>query len=171
MVMQRSDPFNEMTPLRQAMGQLLAESFIRPGTGPAAGTPSVPLDILEHGDALVVRASLPGVTPDDIDINVQQNVLTIAGQVREERSSDEGHYHLAERRTGRFARSVSLPVPVNAEDAEATFEHGVLTLTLPKAEQARTRRIPIRGVQQPEQLATGQTTNGAQAKATVGGRS
>ena len=171
MVMQRWDPFSEMTTLRQAMDQLLAESFVRPSGGQAAGMLAVPLDILERGDALVVRASLPGVKPDDLDINVQQNVLTITGQVQEERSSEQGNYHLAERRSGRFARAVSLPVPVNAEGAEATFEHGVLTLTLPKAEQARTRRIPIRGVQRAEQLGSGQAANGAQAAAGAGGRS
>ncbi|HET8648271.1 MAG TPA: Hsp20/alpha crystallin family protein, partial [Vicinamibacteria bacterium] len=121
-------------------------------------------------------ASLPGVRPEDVDISLEDNVLTIRGDVRqaderppgtpqagrqrgaedqaddqrgqpqgEARGRREPQYHQRERRVGRFLRQVLLPVPVDADRAEATFEHGELTLRLPKAEQAKRKRIPVTG--------------------------
>jgi HSP20 family protein len=172
MTMQRWDPFSEMTSLRQAMDQLLEQSFIRPSGGQmgsqGSGDYGFPIDIQEQGDTLVVTASLPGVKPDDVDIQIQQNVLLIRGEQREEQERQKGRYLLAERRTGRFSRALSLPVPVNADACEATFADGVLRLTLPKAEQARTKQIPIRAAQQ--QLSSGKTSNGQQAPATASRR-
>jgi len=182
MTLTRWDPFGETVPVRQLMDRLMEDAVIQPGrlfgsagTGAGAGMPSmsVALDLAEHENELTVTASLPGVRPEDVDISIQSGVLTIQGEVREEReqpaqttppqqgqqgaqangqhtpepSQQAGRptqYHYRERRFGRFVRQVSLPVPVNAEQAEATFEHGVLTLRLPKAEQARRRRIEVR---------------------------
>jgi HSP20 family protein len=172
MTMQRWDPFSEMTSLRQAMDQLLEQSFIRPSSGQGSGQGSsgygFPIDVQEQGDTLVVTAALPGIKPDDVDIQLQQNVLLITGEHQEEQQRQQGRYLLAERRTGRFSRALSLPVPVNADACEATFEDGVLRLTLPKAEQARTRQIPIRGAQQ--QLSSGKAPNGQQAQSTTSRR-
>src|SRR5215217_3004394 len=157
-----------MTSLRQAMDQLLEQSFIRPSGGPAGGQSSgqggygFPIDVQEQGDTLVVTASLPGVKPDDVDIQIQQHVLLIRGEQREEQERQEGRYLLVERQTGRFSRALSLPIPVNADACEATFVDGVLRLTLPKAEQARTKQIPIRSAHQ--QLSSGKAPNGQQAQ-------
>jgi HSP20 family protein len=170
MTMQRWDPFSEMTSLRQAMDQLLEQSFIRPSGGHMGGQGSndygFPVDVQEQGDTLVVTASLPGVKPDDVDIQIQQNVLLITGQHQEEQERQQGRYLLVERQTGRFSRALSLPIPVNADACEATYAHGVLRLTLPKAEQARTKQIPIRSAQQ--QLSSGKAPNGQQAQPAAG---
>ncbi len=175
MSMMRWDPFSEMTSLRQALDHLFENSVIRPGGGQAGGQggsgSGFPIDVLEQGEALVVKASLPGVKPDDVDVQIQQNVLLITGQHQQEQERQQGRYLLAERWTGRFSRAVALPVAVDATACEATFEDGVLTLTLPKAEQARTKQIPIRTAQQ--QLGTGQAKaqNGQQAEPAGAGRS
>lgn len=175
MTMMRWDPFSEMTSLRQAMDQLLENSFIRPSgqggsqVGSQGGGNGFPIDVLEHGDAFVVKASLPGVKPDDVDVQVQQNVLLITGQHQEEPERQQGRYYLAERRTGRFSRAIALPVPVDATACDATYEDGVLTLTLPKAEQARTKQIAIRSASQ-DQEQLGQPVNGTQAAPAIAGR-
>jgi HSP20 family protein len=175
MTMMRWDPFPEMTSLRQAMDQLLENSFIRPTgqggsqVGSQGGGYGFPIDVLEQGDALVVKASLPGVKPDDVDVQIQQNVLLITGQHQEAQERQQGRYLLAERWTGRFSRAIALPVAVDANACDATCADGVLTLTLPKAEQARTKQIPIRSASQ-DQLPSGQPVNGTQAEPAIAGR-
>jgi HSP20 family protein len=154
MAIMRWDPYGEMMSLRQAMDRLLEESYIRPGRfWGSEETGGLDLDLMEQNDSVVVKASIPGVKPEDISITVENGVLTIKGETREEKQSGEGRYHRRERRVGRFARAISLPVEVNADACDAEFEHGVLTITLPKAEQARPKQIAIRG----------QATHGAQA--------
>jgi HSP20 family protein len=169
MSMMRWDPFAEMTTLRQAIDHLFENSFIRPSSGGGSAGLGIPVDLIERGDALVVTASLPGVTPEDVQVQIEQNVLTITGEQHEERERAQGRYYLAERRTGRMSRSIALPVAVDADACDATFADGVLTLTLPKAEQARTKQIAIRPSSQ-EQLSSGRTPNGAQAEPATAGR-
>ena len=169
MSMMRWDPFTETTSLRQAIDQLFENSVIRPSSAQPSGGLGIPVDLLEQGDALVVKASLPGVKPEDVDVQIQQNVLMITGQHHEEQERQQGRYHLAERRTGRFSRAIALPAAVDANACEATFVDGVLTLTLPKAEQARTKQIPIR-TQSPSQSNVGQSSNAAPAEPALAGR-
>ena len=159
MTVLRWDPFAEMTTLRQAIDQLFENSFIRPGGGSGAGGFGIPVDLIEQGDALVVKASLPGVKPADVQIQVEQNVLTIAGEQHEAREREQGRYYLAERHVGRMSRSLALPVAVDTDASTATIEDGVLTLMLPKAEQARTKQIAIRPSAQ-EQLSSGRMSDG-----------
>jgi HSP20 family protein len=144
MSMMRWDPFAEMTTLRQAVDQLLENSFIRPGGGNSAGGFGIPIDLIEQGDTLVVKASLPGVKPADVQVQVEQNVLTITGEQHEAREREQGRYYLAERHIGRMSRSIALPIAVDTDASSATVTDGVLTLTLPKAEQARSKQIAIR---------------------------
>ncbi len=147
MALTRWDPFREMTSLRQAMDRLLEESFVMPrfGAGGMAGGMGFDMDVLEQGDNLVVKASLPGVKPEDVNVTVENNVLTIKGEMREETEGGEGRYRHRERRWGSFQRAVLLPSDVDAQACDASFEHGVLTIKLPKSEQAKAKRIPIRG--------------------------
>src|SRR5262245_19563017 len=91
------------------------------------------LDVIEQGDNLVVKATLPGVKPEDVDVNVENGVLTIRGELREEQEHGQGRYLHRERRYGTMARQVMLPRDVDTSACEASFEHGVLTLTLPKS--------------------------------------
>ena len=143
------DPFREAISLRDAMNTLLQESFVRPG-GLSAPTSlaTLPLDVSETEDAFVVKASLPGIKPEDVQITVQGDTLTIRGESKAEEDKKGQHWHLRERRFGAFQRSVSLTTPVNADQAQAHYEHGVLTLTLPKSEAAKPRQIKIGGTSQ-----------------------
>jgi HSP20 family protein len=146
MTMQRWDPFSEMLSLRQAMDRLFEDAWVRPGwagTRGQGGTMPMPIDMIEQNDNLIVKASLPGVKPDDINITVQGNQLTIQGETRSDTTEQQGTVHHQEHHYGRYVRSMTLPARVNAEKAEASFENGMLILTLPKEEAARTRQIPV----------------------------
>lgn len=142
----RWDPFRDTVSLRDAMDRLFEESIVRPRTWlePARGAATLALDVHESDDAVTVRASIPGVKPEDIDISLTGDTLTIKGETREETEKREGNYHMRERRFGTFQRSISLPTQVNADKANAEFENGVLTLTLPKVEEVKPKAIKIR---------------------------
>jgi HSP20 family protein len=142
----RWDPVRDMMSLREAMDRLFEESFVRPRgvLAPVEGVGTLALDVFESDDDVTVRASIPGINPDDIGISVTGDVLTIKGQTSEEREEKQGNYHLRERRYGAFQRSITLPAPVNTDKAEAEFKNGVLTLTLPKVEEVKPKSIKIK---------------------------
>lgn len=102
------------------------------------------LDVTEKGDVYTVKASVPGLNPDDIEITLEDNTLAIQGEFVSEEENENERYHLRERRTGSFSRTVNFPVLVNAEAVAASYEHGVLTLTVPKAEEVKPKRIGIK---------------------------
>ena len=139
----RYDPFGRTMGLRQVMDRLMEDAFVMPRQGALAGGPSV--DVYEEGDTLVVEAQLPGLKPDDINVSVENGVLTISGQTEAEEERRERNYLLREKRSGRFTRSLHLPPTFTADPSQATFEHGVLHLAFPKAESAKPRRIQIGG--------------------------
>jgi HSP20 family protein len=143
----RWDPFREAVSLRDAMDRLLEDSFVRPrGEWPtlASREQSLALDVYETDENLVVEASMPGTKPEEVDISVVGNTLTIKAEREEQREKkEEGRYYFRERRYGAFQRSIGLPVDVDADKAEATFKDGVLKLSLPKAEEAKPKRIQV----------------------------
>ncbi len=145
-ISRRPSPFGELLSLRQAMDRLLEDSYVRPrggwGSSVQEGGP-LALDISTTTDALVVEAALPGVRPDDVEITVEDGTLTIRATSANEREGSEGGYLVQEIRRGEFSRSVSLPSGLEPDRAEATFENGVLTLRIPKAEQVKPRQIRI----------------------------
>ncbi|MBI3942076.1 MAG: Hsp20/alpha crystallin family protein [Chloroflexi bacterium] len=143
MSLTRWNPFRDMISLRDAMNMLMEDSFIQPRSMGNWGMGNVPLDIYEQDGNLVVKASIPGVKPEDLNIQVQNDILTISGEMRHEDEKHEQNYQLQEHRFGRFERTVRLGCPVQADKAEAKFENGVLTLTLPEAEEARPKRIQV----------------------------
>ena len=102
------------------------------------------IDVRETGDTLTVTVELPGVTKDEIDVNIHNNVLTIEGEKRQEEVTDEENYHRVERRYGRFERSLQLPEYVDAETVDASFKDGVLTLTMTKKEEIRPKSIEVK---------------------------
>ena len=167
----RWDPFRDMLSLREAMNQLLEQSFIHPGTAGSTeargGPQGLALDIAERGDAYEVKASLPGVRPEDIQVTVRGDTLTIRAETRAEEGRREGNYLLRERRGGVLQRAISLPTPIAAEAVQADYEDGVLTLRLPKSRAGQPRRIEVRtgagGGEQP-QLA-GQASGQSEAEA------
>lgn len=155
MSMERWEPLRDMMSLRDAMERLIQESFLRPaGSILPAMRGAMPLDVVERGDAFEIRASLPGIKPEDVQITVQGDVLTIRGTTSEQERKDNGddeNWILRERRSGSFYRSLTLPAPLDADRATARFEQGVLVLEIPKAETAKARQIPVSGVRKGQQ--------------------
>ena len=144
-IVRRPSPFGEFMTLRQAMDRLFDDDVFRPlrWIPGAVDGPPLPLDVTTTADALVVEASLPGIKPEDVEITVENGTLTIAGKTAGERRAEEGSYLVQEIRRGSFSRSVTLPNGLEPDRATATFEHGVLTLRIPKAEEVKPRQIRI----------------------------
>jgi len=141
----RWDPLKEMVTLREAMDRLFAESFVRPGSAfPVMGMEGPDVDMYQTKDDIVVKAALPGLKPDEIEISVTGEILTLKGELKDEEKIEEGNYLRKERHFGQFVRELSLPTLVNSDKAKAEFEHGVLTLRLPKAEAVKPKSITIK---------------------------
>jgi HSP20 family protein len=141
--MMRWEPFRELMSMRDMMDRAFGDAFLRSAGGlDLEGT--LLLDLAQTSDDVIVRASLPGVKPDDIHISVTGDVLTLRGAVKEEKVTSEVSYHLRERRYGSFSRTITLPTSVVAEKAKAEFENGVLTLTIPKAEEHKPKSITVK---------------------------
>lgn len=155
MSMRRWDPFRDTLSLRDAMNRLFEDSVVRTSAQAQVGAGAgLALDIEETGDTYVVRASLPGVTPEDVQVQVLGDTVSIRAERKQEAQRSGGDVLLNERRFGTTARTIALPTRVDPEAAEARFEHGELVLTLPKAAEARPREIPI-NVQGRHELAGG----------------
>jgi len=145
MTLERWYPLREMASLGDAVNSLLQQGFVQSNDARSergAATSTLPLDVTEAEDDFVVRASLPGMKPEDVQTTVLGDILTIRGESRVE-EEDGHHWLLRERRSGSFQRSVSMGTPIDADMASARFENGVLTLTLPKSEQARPKQIKL----------------------------
>ena len=108
------------------------------------GSWSLALDVAEKGDVFTIKASLPGINAEDLNVTLEDNVLTVQGEIKEDETIEEETYHIRERRFGRFSRSLRFPVPVNAGEIVAEYENGILKLTVPKAEEVKPRRIEIK---------------------------
>lgn len=140
----RWDPFREMMVMRRNMDRLFDRFVDDSGSDWEPANWSLALDVVENDDDFVVKASLPGINPDDLEITFTEKTLTIKGVTKEESESEKGRYHLRERRYGQFARSISLPRGIKADEIEARYDAGVLTLRLPKAEEIKPKRIEVR---------------------------
>jgi len=143
-IVRRSGPFGDLLSLRQAMDRLFEESFVNPGTWQFGDGQLVPMDVVAGEGEIVVEAILPGVKPEDVEITVEGNALTIAGDTTSASPTKEGSVLLKEIRRGRFTRTLTLPDGLEPDRATATFEDGVLTLRIPKAEQVKPRQIKIK---------------------------
>jgi HSP20 family protein len=164
--MVRWDPFGEFQGLRRAMDRLF-EDF-SPNRSMRGGGENAeltfPMDISENDSEVTVKAVLPGVKPEDVDITVTEGVLTIRGQTHQEKEEEKDNFYRREIRYGSFARSIPLPARVNQEQADAEFNEGMLTIRLPKIEESRPRSIPIKGAPQ----TTEASGNGQRAEVTSG---
>ena len=140
------DPFRELVGMRQAMVRLLEGGFVRPARPLVGWTewaqPS--LDMYQTPKEVVVKASLPGVKPEDVDIEISGNTLTIKGETKQEEKSEEDDHLCRECHYGSYYRAITLPQAVKGDKAEATFEDGVLTLTVPKTEVEKPKKIEIK---------------------------
>jgi HSP20 family protein len=140
----RWEPFNDLISLRDAMDRLFEESFIR---SPKSLVPwkggELDLDMYETDNEVVVKASVPGVKPEELDITISGDILNIKGETKEENEVKRENYLYQERRYGSFSRSVALPAGLSTDKAEASFENGVLTLTVPKAEEVKPKTVKV----------------------------
>ena len=142
MAISRWEPFGNALSLRDAMNQLFDESLWWP-TGRLADGLQVPMDVYADGDGYVIEVALPGVKPEDIDVQMVGNTLTISGEYKLE--TPEGRRYLTrQRQGGKFQTSVTLPDAGDASQIKATCEHGVLRLEVPKSEAAKPKRIPLK---------------------------
>lgn len=141
----RWNPVRDMWRMRRDMDRLFDEFMTQtPGDRYEDASWGLALDIAEKTDAFVVKASIPGVAPEDLDITVNDNMLVIRGEVKSDETIDEGEYHVRERRYGSFARSMTLPRTVNRNEIAANYVNGVLTLTLPKSEEVQPKKIAVK---------------------------
>ena len=144
----RYDPFRELRSLQDEMNRLFSSSFSRGNAGEGdqimrgAWNPSV--DIFENQNQIVLEAELPGMNAEDVNISIENNVLTLHGERRFEKKDEGDNFHRVERSYGSFTRSFTLPPTVSSENANAEFNNGVLRLTLAKREEAKPRRIEIK---------------------------
>jgi HSP20 family protein len=138
------DPITDLVTMQQAMDHLFDEAWERRGAGWRRGerVVALPVDVYSTANELIVQASVPGLNPDDVEITIEGDTLTIKGETKS--PLDNVEYHIQERRFGPFGRTLTLNVPVQAEQAEATFDKGVLTLTIPKAEEVRPKVIQVK---------------------------
>ncbi len=140
----RGNPSRQMAALRNEIDRLFADSALGPRAPWDWEGEEVHLDVYEDGTNLVVKASVPAVKPEDLHVQVVNDLLTISGEMQKDEERQDHDYYLRERRYGRFSRSLELPRAVNAEQADAEFANGVLTLTLPKADEPRGKQIQIK---------------------------
>jgi HSP20 family protein len=147
--MMRWDPFQDLRSAQDEMAQMnpmLAHALgLHTQQGSATATAWAPaLDISERKDAYLVTVELPGLKPEDLDITMEDGLLTIQGERQFTQESSEQQFHRVERRYGAFRRSITLPAHVTAEGIQASFEDGVLQILVPKAEEAKPKRIQVR---------------------------
>ena len=143
MVMRRWDPFIELRRMQENMDHLW-RGFSQPNGGNEEMERwAIPLDVVKEDDNIVVHASLPGVSPSDLNVTIENDVLTIRGQTAGESGRQEGNYLMRERHTGSFHRSLRLPDTLDVEKAQTTYDYGVLTIAFPKVEAKQARQLAI----------------------------
>ena len=140
-------PITDLVTMQQAMDDLFDEAWSRRRMGwrPEERMAALPVDAYSTDNELVIKASVPGADPDDVQITIEGDTLTIKGERKAPLENVE--YHIQERRHGAFGRTLTLNVPVEAEQAEATFERGELTLVIPKSEESRPKVIQVKSKQ------------------------
>ena len=150
MMMQRRSPFNELRQMQENMDRMWRR-FGTTGGDDNNGIEAwaAPLDVVADGDDFVIRASMPGVSPDNIQVSIEENVLTIRGETASHFENTDGSYLMRERRSGSFHRSLRLPDTVDQDNAEPRYEHGVLTITLPKAEAKKAKQFEVKVAEGP----------------------
>ena len=140
MVMQRWDPFRDLRQMDDTMNRLW-----RGFGGVPAGTEdwNISLDVVQKQDEIVVKASVPGVKPEAVDLSIEDNVLTIRAERKPDFTDEKSVYLVQERPTGSFYRALHLPETVDSNKIQSSYENGVLTIVLPRAEEKKKRQIKI----------------------------
>jgi HSP20 family protein len=148
MALTRWEPFEGMTSLRREMDRLFDTFFDRsPISSTIQGGMLEPaIEIADTKDAVMVKAQVPGVSKENLHIDIMDDVLTLRGEMKEETKTEEQRFHRREFRYGAFSRTIPLPTSVQADQCSAELREGILTITLPKSQQARVKQIPIQGM-------------------------
>ena len=144
--MQRWYPFSDLHRMQNSMDRMwrrTGSSSRNSEENPEIKAWAVPLDVTRKGDDTVIRASMPGVSAEDIQVSIEDNVLTIKGQTASEFQEEGETYLMRERRTGSFHRAIRLPDSVDPDRVEPRYDNGVLTITVPKAEAKRSRKLEV----------------------------
>ena len=145
MAASRWDPFGELTSIQNELNRLFGRTFGPETEGKGRGSAwTPPLDVLETQDRFVIRIELPGLSSADVDISVENSVLEIAGERKFYAGEVEGDFHRVERRFGPFSRTITLPSTADVEKIAASFDAGVLSVEVPKKEEAKPRKIQVR---------------------------
>jgi len=140
------DPFRELRSLQDEMNRLFLSNYSRGSEeGFTSGAWSPKVDIFENKENLVIEAELPGMKREDVDVSIENNVLTLHGERKFEKKDNGDNYHRVERSYGSFTRSFTLPQTVTAEGATADFKNGILRVQLLKREETKARKIEIAG--------------------------
>ncbi|MDI6827341.1 MAG: Hsp20/alpha crystallin family protein [Armatimonadota bacterium] len=140
----RWDPFRELENLREDVNRLFQEALTRPGRGATASRSwAPPVDVVEYEDKFVMRAELPGMSKEDIDVEMHGDTLTIRGERKFEQEEGKENYVRVERAYGKFQRSFTLNVPVKADEIKATYKDGILEVTVPKAEEIKPKKVEV----------------------------
>ena len=155
----RWNPARDMLNLRDAMDRLLDERSGWSSQDSGEWIARLPIDAYTTDNEIVVTAAVPGVKPDEVEITVTEGVLTIKGEVEHEQQTERTNYYSRQIRYGTFSRSIPLPTRVNHEEAKAEFENGILTVSLPKAEEVRPKMIKVQAVSRKPLAGAGHSSN------------
>ena len=139
----RWDPLQEMLTLREAMNQLFEESYVSPSQARQRQGFVPALDLSETPESFIVEIAVPGMKPENIDISVENGVMTLKGEVNQETSDQNRQYHRIERHYGAFTRTINLPSTVKVDAIKANLSNGILHLDFPKAEEVKPRKINV----------------------------
>lgn len=140
----RWEPARELGAIQQEMNRLFGAAFEASGSGNGGSATWIPaMDLVEEGEEFVLRADLPGVSEDDVNVELQDNVLTISGRRESEQQERRQGYYRVERATGAFSRALTLPEGIDPDNIKASFDKGVLEVRVPKPEERKPRKVSI----------------------------
>ncbi len=169
MTLIRWEPIGELNTIQNEMNRLFNTFFDQPastGRGPGEGSRWIPaMDLVETGDHYILRADLPGLSEEDVDVQMHDNVLTISGERKAEHETRQEGYHRLERAFGGFSRSLSLPDGVDPDGVQAHFHRGVLEVRIPKPEQKKPRQVQIKLGARPDDTRTLEGSEAADPRA------
>ena len=145
MAITRWRPFKDVVSIQDEMNRLFDDFFGRPVlmTGWTEGVWNPTVDVSEDKDNVIIKAEMPGLSKEDVKISIQDNVLTLKGEKKQEKEEKDKNYHRIERNYGSFCRSFQLPTSVKSDKVKASYKDGVLSVTLPKTEEVKPKEIPI----------------------------
>ena len=164
MMIRRWDPFIELRRMQENMGRRGHGFPLPTANGTETDGWAIPLDVMQDGDSFVVHASVPGVNPSDLNVTIENDLLTIRGQTSHHGEHKEGRFLMRERHTGNFHRRLRLPETLDVDKACTNFEHGVLTIEFPTLETRQSRQLPIHiGGESREDEAKGEEVQASEA--------